>query len=126
MVARVALVALLLLPAVARADKTFAKGPGETWDCAKDAVVTIRTSKATFGLFGECKRVTITGGKNAVSVVTTAKLVVTGSDNMVDVEQVDTIAVGGARNTVTWKHAGRGDKPKITPGAKSNKVEQAK
>ena len=125
MVTRVALV-LALLPAVAHADKTFAKGTGETWDCAKDAVVTIKTSKATFGLLGDCKRVTVAGGKNAVSVMTTAKLVVTGADNMVDVEQVDAIAVGGARNTVTWKRAGSGDKPKITPGAKSNKVAQTK
>lgn len=125
MVKHVALV-LALLPAAAHADKTFSKGTGETWDCAKEAIVTIKTSKATFGLLGECKRVTVTGGKNAVSVMTTAKLVVSGADNRVDVEQVDAIVVGGARNTVMWKRAGSGDKPKITPGAKSNKVAQAK
>jgi hypothetical protein len=125
MLVRLALL-LALLPAVAHADKTFTKGSGETWDCAKDAVVTIKTAKATFGLLGNCKRVTVVGGKNAVSVISTAKLVVTGSGNMVDVEQVDAIVVGGARNTVTWKRAGNGDKPKITPGAKSNKVAQGR
>lgn len=122
---RIALV-ILLAPALAAADKTFTKGAGETWDCAKDAVVTIKTSKGTYGFLGECKRITVGGGKNAVSVATVGKLIVNGSDNRVDVEQVDAIVVGGTRNTVTWKKAGSGDKPKITPGSKTNHVEQSK
>jgi len=126
MLPRIVLCAVLAIPAVAAADKTFAKGTGETWDCAKDPVVTIKTSKGTFGFLGECKRITVGGTKNAVSVATVGKLIVNGSDNRVDVEQVDAIAVGGTRNTVTWKKAGSGDKPKITPGSKTNKVEQAK
>jgi hypothetical protein len=125
MMLRIALI-VVLVAGVARADKTFTKGTGETWDCSKDAVVTIRTSKGTYGLFGECKRITITGGKNAVSVSQTGKLAVSGSDNMVDVDQVDAITVSGARNKITWKKAGTGDKPKITAGSKTNKVAKAK
>jgi hypothetical protein len=30
--------------------------------------------------------------------------------------------VGGLKNTITWKRAGTGDKPKITPGSKTNKI----
>ncbi len=119
-------VAVALVPAVAAADKTFSKGTNETWDCAKDAVVTIKTAKGTYGFLGECKRISVVGGKNAVSIVTVGKLVVTGSDNMIDVEQVDAILVNGARNKVSWKKAGSGDKPKITVGDKSSKVTQAK
>ena len=120
------LVVLWLVPAIAFADKTFTKGTGETWDCATDAVVTIKTSKGTYGFHGECKRITVGGGKNAVSIESVGKLAVSGSDNLVDVEQVDAIVVGGARNKVTWKKAKTGDKPKVTPGSKSNHVAQAK
>jgi hypothetical protein len=120
------LLALALLPGVARAEKTFAKGTSDTWDCAKDAVVTIKVSNGTYGFLGDCKRITVSGGKNAVSVATVGKLVVTGSDNHVDVDQVDAIAVGGTRNTVRWKKTGNGDKPKISVHRKTNQVEQQK
>jgi hypothetical protein len=124
MLLRIAL-ALVLASGIARADKTFTKGKGETWDCSKDAVVTVKTAKGTYGFFGECKKITIANGKNAVSIATTGKLVVSGSDNMIDVEQVDAITVTGARNKITWKKAGTGDAPKITP-AKSKQVVKAK
>lgn len=120
------LIALALLPAAARAEKTFSKGTSDTWDCAKDAVVTIKVSNGTYGFLGDCKRITVSGGKNAVSVATVGKLVVTGSDNRVDVEQVDSIAVGGARNTVHWKRAGKADKPKLSVHGKTNRAEQVK
>jgi predicted regulator of Ras-like GTPase activity (Roadblock/LC7/MglB family) len=125
MMLRLALL-VALVPGVARADKTFAKGTGETWDCSKDAVVAIKTSKGTYGFFGECKRITISGAKNAVSISQLGKLAVSGSDNMIDVDQVDTITVSGARNKITWKKAGTGDKPKITAGSKTNHVTKAK
>ena len=125
MLMRLVLVAVLV-PAVANADKSFSKGTGETWDCATDAVVTIKTAKGTYGFHGECKRITITGGKNAVSIGTVGKLVVSGSDNLIDVDQVDVIVVNGARNKVTWKTAGTGDKPKITAGSKTNHVTKSK
>ena len=117
---------LALCHGVAGADKTFTKGTGETWDCAKDAVVTIKTAKGTYGFLGECKRISIAAGKNAVSIASVAKLVVGGSDNVVDVEQVDAITVTGVKNTVTWKKALTADKPKISAGSKTNHVTQAK
>ena len=125
MVLRIALL-IALAHGIALADKTFTKGKGETWDCSKDAVITIKTAKGTYGFFGECKRITVAAGKNAVSISTVGKLVVSGSDNMIDVEQVDSITATGARNKITWKKAGTGDKPKIAAGSKTNKVTQAK
>ena len=117
---------LASVPAVAMADKTFTKGTGETWDCTKDPVVTIKTAKGTYGFLGECKRVTITGSKNAVSIATTAKLIVSGSDNLIDADQVDAIVVNGAKNKVTWKKTGTSGKPKVTLGNKSSHVDEAK
>ena len=125
MMLRIALF-IALAPGVALADKTFTKGTGETWDCAKDAVVTIRAAKGTYGFFGDCKRITIASGKNAVSISLVGKLVVSGSDNLIDVEQVDTIAVSGARNKVTWKKTGAGDKPTVTTLGQNNTVTQGK
>ena len=121
MLPRIALL-VVTLPGVAAADKTFAKGTGETYDCTADPVVTIKTNKGTYGFLGECKKITINGSKNAVSVGSVGKLIVYGSDNLIDIEQVDTINVGGLKNTITWKRAGTGDKPKITPGSKTNKI----
>jgi hypothetical protein len=118
--------AVALVPAAAYADKTYAKGKGETWDCAKDPVVRISTTKGTFGLLGECKSVTVGGAKNAVSVASAAKLVVAGSDNVVQVEEVDSIRAGGTRNTVSWKKAKTGDKPKIVKSGSGTHVDQAK
>src|SRR5438067_2053773 len=99
---RIAMI-LVALQGVGLAEKTFKTGTGETWDCAKDSVVTIRTSKGTYGFLGECKRITVAGGKNAVSVATVGKLSVSGSENMVDVEQVDNIVVTGTKNQIKWK-----------------------
>src|SRR5262249_36578068 len=99
---------------------------GETWDCAKDAVVTVKTTKGTFGFIGECKRITIAGSKNAISIANVAKLSVGGSANLVNVDQVNSIVVSGSRNTRYLEKAGPGDKPKVKAGSKTNHVAQAK
>jgi len=125
MMLRIALLVALSCP-TALADKTFTKGTGETWDCTKDAVVTIKTAKGTYGFLGDCKRITITGGKNAVSIINVGKLLVSGSENVIDVETVDSVIISGTKNQVTWKKAASGDKPKVTAGSKTNKVAQAK
>ena len=117
---------LALVPSVARAEKVFKKATGnETWDCATDPVVRITQDKGTFGLLGECKRVTVSGKKNVVTVMSTTKLAVSGSSNLVQVEDVGTIAVSGRSNQITWAKAKTGDKPKITK-AKGNTVDQKK
>ena len=116
----------LLVPSLASADKVFKKTTGnETWDCATDPVVRISADKGTFGLLGECKRVTVTGKKNVLSIASATKLVVGGSSNFVNIEEVGSIAVSGKNNQVTWTKAKTGDKPKIT-SSKASSVKQKK
>lgn len=122
------LVVVALVPCAARAEKVFkAKkaSANETWDCSTDPVVRITQDKGTFGLLGECKRVTVSGKKNVVTIQTATKLVVSGTGNLVQVDDVGTIAVSGRANQITWAKATTGDKPKITKG-KGNVVDQKK
>jgi DNA-binding beta-propeller fold protein YncE len=119
-------VVVAMLPSVVHAEKVFKKATGnETWDCATDPVVRIRQDKGTFGLLGECKRVTVDGKKNVVTVVSTTKLAVSGTGNFIQVDDVSSIAVSGRSNQITWAKAKSGDKPKITK-AKHNTVDQKK
>ena len=121
---RIALL-LLLVPTLGHAEKVFKKGTNETWDCATDPVVKIAQDKGTFGFLGECKRITVTGKKNVLSIASATKLVVGGSGNLVQVEEVDSIAVSGKNNQITWTKAKSGDKPKITKG-RGNVVDKKK
>ena len=114
---------IIAAPALAAAEKVFKKAENETWDCAKDAVVRIAQDKGTFGFLGECKRITVTGKKNVLSLASATKVVVGGTSNLVIIEEVDTIAVSGRGNQVTWAKAKKGDKPKITK-APRNTVEK--
>jgi hypothetical protein len=116
---------LVLAPAIAHAEKVFKKSESETWDCATDPVVRISQDKGTFGFLGECKRITVSGKKNVVSVASAAKLVVSGTGNFIQIDEVNTIAVSGRGNQITWAKAKTGDKPKITKG-RGNTVEQKK
>lgn len=116
---------LALVPSAVHAEKVFKKATNETWDCATDPVVRISQDKGTFGLLGECKRVTVSGKKNVVTIMSTTKLAVSGTGNLVQVDDVGTIAVSGKGNQITWAKAKTGDKPKITKG-KGNTVDQKK
>jgi hypothetical protein len=107
---------IILAPALGHAEKVFKKAANETWDCATDPVVRIRQDKGTFGFLGECKRITVSGKKNVLSIASTTKVVVQGTSNLVQIEEVDTIAVSGRGNQVTWTKAKKGDAPKITKG----------
>src|SRR5262245_40675529 len=107
---------ILLASAVVHAEKVFKKAENETWDCATDPVVRISQDKGTFGFLGECKKITVSGKKNVLSIASTTKVIVGGSDNMVLIEEVDSIAVSGKRNQITWTKAKKCDKPKITTG----------
>jgi len=118
-------VALALAPTVARAEKVFKKATNETWDCATDPVVRISQDKGTFGFLGECKRISVSGKKNVVSIASATKLTVSGTGNFIQIDDVGTIAVSGRGNQITWAKAKTGDKPKITKG-KGNTVEQKK
>jgi len=116
---------ILLAPALGHAEKVFKKATNETWDCATEPVVRIAQDKGTFGFLGECKRITVIGKKNVVTIASATKLVVGGSGNLVLIEEAGTIAVSGKNNQITWTKAKTGDTPKITKG-KGNKVDKKK
>src|SRR5260221_198431 len=67
MMLRIALL-VALAPGVARADKTFTKGTGETWDCSKDAVSAIKTSKGTYGFFDQSNRISNSGASTRETI----------------------------------------------------------
>jgi hypothetical protein len=120
---RLLVLVVVLAPALAHAEKVFKKAENETWDCATDPVVRISQDKGTFGFLGECKRITVNGKKNVLSIASVGKVVVGGTGNLVLIEEVDTIAVSGKANQVTWSKAKKGDAPKITKSAR-NSVEK--
>lgn len=51
---------------------------------------------------------------------------VNGSTNAITIDVVASIVLDSADNTVRWKKAARGDKPKIVDRSTGNKVEQVK
>jgi len=114
---------LAVAPSVAHGEKVFKKAENETWDCANDPVVRISQDKGTFGFLGECKRITVSGKKNVLSIASATKVVVSGTGNLVQIEEAGTIAVSGRGNQITWAKAKTGDKPKITKG-RGNSVEK--
>ena len=119
----VIVVLLVLAPGVSHAEKVFKKAGSETWDCATDPVVRINQDKGTFGLLGECKKVTVTGKKNVVTAASATKVIVSGKGNLVVLDEVDSITVTGKGNQISWNKAKKGDKPKITK-APGNTVEK--
>jgi hypothetical protein len=121
-----AVLVLAIIPAAVHADKVFRKSDNVIWDCAKDDVVRIKQSKGAFGFIGECKQITVNGGKNVLSIASVGKLVVDGKQNLAEIEKVESIAVSGAKNQVTWKKALKGDKPKVSTDGRGNQVEKKK
>ncbi|MGE0550493.1 MAG: DUF3060 domain-containing protein [Kofleriaceae bacterium] len=118
-----AVLIIALVPAIGHADKVFKKTAGDTWDCENDPVVRITGDSGTFGFLGPCKRITVRGNKNVLSIISVGKLVVGGKANVAEIEEVDAIVVTGAGNQITWKKPIKGDKPKITKSGR-NRVEQ--
>ena len=67
---------------------------------ANDSVITMR---------GECNEVKVNGSTNTITI-----------------DQVASIVLDSADNTVRWKKAANGNKPKIVDKSTGNKVEQVK
>jgi hypothetical protein len=133
------LLILAVLSTPAFADKELAKGT--TWDCKKDPVVSIGNGAGKYTFKGACKKISIGGGSNKVTiasvetldvgggmntinVTTVDALVVGGAGNKITAGTVDTIDVGGASNEITWKKAKTGDKPNIKGQPDMNKISQ--
>jgi hypothetical protein len=109
---------LLLVPALAAADKSYVDGKGATWDCAKDPVVSILANQGVYTLKGTCKSVSIDGNENKVTIEGSAKLSVNGNKNAVDAASIDAISTNGNENAVSVKKAGA----KVSNPGTSNKI----
>jgi hypothetical protein len=121
---RIAILLVVLAPAVAAADKDLSKST--TWDCKKDPVVHIGHGSGTYTFTGACASITVEGGKNMVMIEAVDRLEIVGDKNTIAVGTIDTIDVTGARNAITWKKAKSGDQPTTTGQPESNKITRAK
>ncbi|HEV7556895.1 MAG TPA: DUF3060 domain-containing protein [Kofleriaceae bacterium] len=115
------LIALVLVPAMAHADKEYTGGKGATWDCAKDPVIKITHGGGTYTFTGACKTIDVSGGDNTLHVGAVESITVIGGGNVIDIGEVAAISVNGAGNKVMWKKA-KGDKPTINVIGNNNTV----
>jgi hypothetical protein len=118
---------VLLVPGLAAADKEFTNEKAATWDCSKDATVTITHGNGKYTFKGACKDITINGGHNTLTVEGVTTLTINGASNTVAVDSTDTIAITGSNNKVTWKKSGGADaKPATSSLGQNNTITQAK
>ena len=118
------LLAALLVPTAARADKSLDKSGA--WDCAKDPVVHIGNGAGKYTFKGTCTTIDVGGGMNTLTIEAVGTLSVGGAKNTITVGTVDTIDVGGSGNTITWKKAKSGDKPTMKGQPDKNTITKAK
>jgi hypothetical protein len=121
---KLALLLAIVAPSVASADKAL-ESDG-TWDCKKDPNVSIGNGAGKYTIKGACKKISIGGGENTVTIESVDVLDVGGAENKITVDTVGTINVGGADNTITWKKAKTGAKPALKGQPDKNKISQAK
>ena len=118
---------LLLVPTIAYADKDFTAEKSATWDCSKDATVTINHSSGKYTFKGPCKDITINGGHNTLTVEGVTTLNINGGSNAITADSVDTVAITGSDNKVSYKKSGgTGGKPATSSLGQNNKVTAAK
>jgi hypothetical protein len=112
------LLLLLLVPAIAFADKSYNEGHGETWDCAKDATVSINANDGVYTFTSACKSISVNGNKNKVTIEGATKLSVSGNENTVDVTTAEAVSTPGNKNKVSIKKGA----PKIRNPGNDNSV----
>lgn len=111
--------ALACTPALAFAGKTYNEGSGGTWDCSKDATVTINIDNATFTFTGTCGTISVNGNSNTITVAGTKTIVLNGNSNTATLTAVQMIQANGNSNTVTY---GKDAKPKVQSLGSDNKI----
>src|SRR5690242_4927876 len=91
---------LVVLPALARADKTFTKSAA--WDCKKDPVVVINKGDGSYTFKGACKSITVNGAGVTLKIEQVDQLGLNGGGSIAKVGTVAAIDVNGSGNTVRW------------------------
>ena len=122
---KLALVLIVLAPALAHADKSFLTGKGATWDCKADPVVNINHGRGNYTFKGACKTLNLNGGGNTIAIESVDTINVTGGSNTITAGEVGAINLVGSDNKVTWKKAKSGDKPATSVVGTNNKIENA-
>ena len=117
---------LAFVPFTATADKSYLRGKGGTWDCAKDPVVNINHGSGKYTFKGACETINLNGGKHTMTIESVDTLNVNSGKNTITIGTVDTINVVGADNVITYKAAKSGDEVTTHVIGKGNKVEQVK
>jgi hypothetical protein len=123
----IAVLATCSFASLASADKAFTAEKSATWDCSKDATVTITHGNGKYTFKGACKEITVNGGHNALTIESVATLSVNGSSNTITADNVDTVSLTGSDNKVTYKKsAGTGGKPTVSSLGQNNAVNAGK
>ena len=112
---------------LASADKAFTAEKSATWDCAKDASVTITHGNGKYTFKGACKNITVNGGHNTLAIENVATLTVNGSSNTVTADALDSVSLTGSDNKVTYKKSGgTGGKPTVSSLGQNNAINAGK
>jgi hypothetical protein len=95
--------AVVLVPILAFADKHIADTKTATWDCKTDPIVSVTANNATIRITGTCNDVTIAGNHDTVRVAHGQTVTINGNHNTVDTGGVDAVMVAGNDNAVSSK-----------------------
>ncbi len=126
MLHKLLVLALLLSPSVALADKDFSEGTGGTWDCAEDATVNINHGNGTYTITGVCDAINLNGGSSTLTVESVKALNVNGAKNALTVGTLGAANIVGAKNKLMWKKAAKGKKPVVNVVGAGNSVSKIK
>ena len=92
-------------------------------DCNRQSAPTITATDRSYRVVGACKKVTVSGPGNSVTIESAEAIAITGDDNTVLIEKADTIATSGSRNHVTYRqHGVKHREPKVTTRGKANEI----
>jgi hypothetical protein len=124
---KLVIAAVLLTCSVAMADKSFTSEKSATWDCGKDASVTISHGNGKYTFKGACKDITVNGGHNTLTVENVVTLTVNGSSNTITADNLDSVSLTGSDNKVTYKKsAGANGKPAVSSLGQNNAITAGK
>jgi hypothetical protein len=95
--------AALLVPILAFADKQLVDNKDATWDCKADPNVSVMGNNHTFRITGACNAITVDGNHDTVHIAHGETVTINGSHNTVDTGGADAVMVAGNDNTVSSK-----------------------
>jgi uncharacterized protein (DUF2345 family) len=110
--------ALLLVPSLAVADKTYNDAEAAIrHDCDKQGNATFNGADSKITVVGTCNRVVINGGGITATIANVDRIAINGAENTVALDAVKHVSVTGSSNKVTYK-----GKPKVSVTGLDNTV----